>query len=328
MDIDILLQRVCVRSLTVAFALRSFGSSRGVKLVRGVRCRAASKDSWDEGVHFTAPDASNQDWRTFRAHLVAWEHASRRAAERTSQLQRPAYPPFVAGESWAHPLAEPEQGCLLLARQDSMSFFSGAVILLTTHNDATGSVGYVLNKPSPLKVDELQVLGAASGFKEAFGCQRLHLGGPVHVDHVTLLHRFMCIGRSQKIAEGMYMGGLPDAIRMVDCGLAHPSDFQLVLGMSGWAAGQLREEIQAGYWHVISASPDLVLPSPSSPAFAAASPRACSGPSSPAAETADARRPVGAAEASEGQGAAQKGRSAAMQSPMYRRIARLAMRGA
>ncbi len=44
------------------------------------------------------------------------------------------------------------------------------------------------------------------------------------------------------------MGGLPDAIRLVGAGIARPSDFQLVLGMSGWAAGQLRDEIAAGYW--------------------------------------------------------------------------------
>lgn len=37
------------------------------------------------------------------------------------------------------------------------------MILITSHDDAVGSVGYVLNKPSPLRVEELQVLGAASG---------------------------------------------------------------------------------------------------------------------------------------------------------------------
>ncbi len=122
-----------------------------------------------------------------------------------------------------------------------------------------------------------------AGFKEAFGSQRLLLGGPVHLDHVTLLHRYMGIARSHKIAEGMYMGepqrtrtrtcpykasrrcsgctrascirccehgphftervkvhvrillapctgGLPDAIRLINAGIAQPSDFLLVLG--------------------------------------------------------------------------------------------------
>ncbi len=44
-----------------------------------------------------------------------------------------------------------------------------------------------------------------AGFKEAFASERLFLGGPVHLDHVTLLHRFVGV-RSHKIAEGMFMG--------------------------------------------------------------------------------------------------------------------------
>ncbi|KAG2486022.1 hypothetical protein HYH03_015335 [Edaphochlamys debaryana] len=276
---------------------------------------------------------------------------------------RPNYPPFVAGESWAHPLAEPEQGCLLLARQEhaganggSMHFFSGAVILITSHDEAHGTVGYVLNKPSPLLVDELQVLGAATGFKQAFGSQRLHLGGPVHLDHVTLLHRFVGIARSHKITEGIFMGGLPEAIRLVNSGIAQPSDFQLVLGMSGWAAGQLREEIRAGYWHVISASPDLVLPtaaenaaSSSSSCYScsAASPSAAPAPSTSSASAPSASpssssssSPSGAkpkavssnsssvATATAGEGEAGPGKGRPSVSPMYRRIARLAVRGA
>jgi hypothetical protein len=144
------------------------------------------------------PSASlGEDWRAVRAKLVAWEQREQRAADAAVQLKRPTYPQFVAGRasllnaslhslgpsgplalgglrnrnstllsagnSWAHPLLEPEQGCLLLARHEHMSFFSGAVILVTSHEDSVGSVGYVLNKTSPLRVEELQVLGAASG---------------------------------------------------------------------------------------------------------------------------------------------------------------------
>lgn len=89
-------------------------------------------------------------------------------------------------------------------------------------DDAKGSVGFVLNKASPMKVRELQLaaacpgaclLGACSlgllfmryshthalttllcllaGFIETFSSQRLQIGGHVHLDHVTVLHRFM-----------------------------------------------------------------------------------------------------------------------------------------
>lgn len=312
---------------------------------RGSMCARSREDSAADfpssrssSISPTIPSSSH-DWRAFRAQLVAWERHGCNAAKSQSgqqRLQRPRGPALVHGDSWAHPIVEPEPGCLLLARNDDMNFFRESVVLITSHDDAVGSIGYVLNKPSPLTVDELQVLGAASGFKEAFGSQRLLLGGPVHLDHVTLLHRYMGIARSHKIAEGMYMGGLPDAIRLINAGIAQPSDFLLVLGMSGWSAGQLRQEVASGFWHVISASPDLVLPTggaAGSDATAAAATTTAAtaastggeGPTnsrcSPAAEQGSPAAPPSAGPAAPGS----KLRPAP--SPMYRRIARLAVRG-
>ncbi|GLC40891.1 hypothetical protein PLESTB_000011900 [Pleodorina starrii] len=315
---------------------------------RSSQCRSVF-DSSEGGptCRFPTTDITGQDWRAFRAHLVAWEHSSRRAAEQSQQLQRPPYPPLVSGESWAHPLAQPEQGCLLLARKDHMKLFNGAVVLITSHDDSSGTLGYMLNKPSPLLVKDLQVLGAASGFKEAFGNQRLDLGGPVHIDHVTLLHRFVGIRGSQKIADGMFMGGMADAIRLVIAGLLRPSDFQLVLGMSMWGPGQLQRELDDGFWHVVSASPDLVFPdapepattstatttncatsssavSSSSPSSSSSSPSCSSaGAAAPRQQQQQLQRPEGG-----GGGGGGRRRDGGVTSPMYRRIARLAVRGA
>ncbi|GLI68218.1 hypothetical protein VaNZ11_012563 [Volvox africanus] len=214
---------------------------------------------------FPTPEITGQDWRAFRAHLVAWEHSARRAAEGTSRLQRPPYPPLVSGNSWAHPLAEPEAGCLLLARRDDMAGLTGAVILIAIHDNAVGSVGYLLNKSSELCLGDLPLVDPVPGFQEAFGNQRMQIGGEVHQDRVTLLHRFVGIRGSRKIAEGMFMGGLSDAIQLVSGGMLRAQDFTLVLGMCGWRPGQLVAEIAEGWWHVIAASPDLVLPSPAPP---------------------------------------------------------------
>jgi hypothetical protein len=79
--------------------------------------------------------------------------------------------------SWAHLLSHPEPGCLLLAQGGpEMAFFDRAVILITSHSDSRGSVGFVLNKASPLKVSELQLATACPGFMETFGKQRLQIG--------------------------------------------------------------------------------------------------------------------------------------------------------
>ncbi len=76
------------------------------------------------------------DWRAFRAALVAQEAAGgalRRAAEADAQ-QGPGSSAHGATEGWAHPIALPERGCLVLARQPDMGpDFSEAVIFLLDH---------------------------------------------------------------------------------------------------------------------------------------------------------------------------------------------------
>lgn len=80
--------------------------------------------------------SSSHDWRAFRAQLVAWERHGCNAAKSQSgqqRLQRPRGPALVHGDSWAHPIVEPEPGCLLLARNDDMNFFRESVVLITSH---------------------------------------------------------------------------------------------------------------------------------------------------------------------------------------------------
>jgi putative transcriptional regulator len=58
---------------------------------------------------------------------------------------------------WAHELAAPEPGCLLLASPDHFgagakdAHYGQAVILLVQHN-VNGSVGFVLNRPTQFKI--------------------------------------------------------------------------------------------------------------------------------------------------------------------------------
>lgn len=61
-------------------------------------------------------------------------------------------------------------------------------------------------------------------------------------------------------SQGVYYGGLPSAADMVRSGLAAPSDFKLLLGLAGWAPGQLASEVDAGVWHCVAASRSVIMP--------------------------------------------------------------------
>ena len=86
--------------------------------------------------------------------------------------------------------------------------------------------------------------------------------GRIRGPHLILTTGPSCpaLHRSHQVSERLYTGGLPDAIRLVQAGLAQPQDFNLVLGVSNWAPRQLEYELSQGMWHCVAASPDLVLP--------------------------------------------------------------------
>jgi putative AlgH/UPF0301 family transcriptional regulator len=52
-------------------------------------------------------------------------------------------------------LCHMKAGCLLIGRQPGMGVFERAIVLMVEHNDRKGSVGLVLNLPSPLLVNEV-----------------------------------------------------------------------------------------------------------------------------------------------------------------------------
>jgi len=71
--------------------------------------------------------ATASDWRAFRAALVAQE-----AELGADAGQRPA--PLGAPGGWAHPIARPERGCLLLARHADMGpAFDHSVVFMLDH---------------------------------------------------------------------------------------------------------------------------------------------------------------------------------------------------
>lgn len=213
------------------------------------------------------------DWRAVRAKLVSLERSGALDARPPSSAARAPAPRSGGGggamcvsmfspSAWAHELAAPEVGCVLVARQPGLDFFDGAVVLIAAHDDAQGSIGFILNRPSSLRVLDVAApsSSAIASVADVFGAEQLRVGGPVHLDSLTVLHGYGGCQGAQKIVEGVYYGGLPVAASMVRSGLAPPSDFRLLLGLAGWAPGQLSSEIESGVWHCVAASKSIIMP--------------------------------------------------------------------
>lgn len=153
-------------------------------------------------------------------------------------------------------------GLLLAMPQLQDPNFNRSVVLMIEHGDG-GSFGLVVNQPSPIKaVELLESLGMEwKGDPDAV----VWSGGPVSPATGWVLHEpYEGLPAASKLGDGatIHVGpGLalttsPDALRTIAA--APPPRIRLLLGYSGWAAGQLAAEMARGSWLHADADPALI----------------------------------------------------------------------
>ncbi|MFT7592039.1 MAG: putative transcriptional regulator [bacterium] len=122
--------------------------------------------------------------------------------------------------------------------------FARTIVLLTQHNEE-GSFGFVLNNAVDLSIDvALQ--------DDKLPKYSLYQGGPVEIQTLHFLHSLgTIIEPSQEVLSGVWWGA--DFDKALDILRKSPdmiSSFVFFMGYSGWAAGQLEEELQEEAWIV------------------------------------------------------------------------------
>lgn len=191
---------------------------------------------------------ADTDWREFRARLVASTAADRSDGPLDSSEEEP----------WAHPLASPEQGCLLLASPlyflDGQQYFRNAVILIF-HHGPQGSAGLIVNRPTEYQLSEV----TSSGLGLEFNACRLYLGGDVGPSSAHVLHGVHGIQDSIQVLPGLYLGGFEGVKEALSQGVVAPEDLKILTRYCGWGPGQLESEIAKGVWYVAAASKHIPL---------------------------------------------------------------------
>lgn len=137
----------------------------------------------------------------------------------------------------------PRQGRVLISEPLlNDSYFKRSVVLLTEHSE-NGSVGFVLNKPIDLTIQDV-----IKDFPEFD--TKLYVGGPVGKDTVHYIHTLgELIPNSVHVKDNIYWGGDFDRVReLISEGLIQPSQIRFFLGYSGWSPKQLEGEIENNAW--------------------------------------------------------------------------------
>jgi putative transcriptional regulator len=148
---------------------------------------------------------------------------------------------------------KPEKGRLLISEPFLPDpNFERTVVLLCEHNEE-GSFGFVINKPSILKIAE--VMEEASHLDDI-----VFVGGPVQQDTLHFLHRNTSITNAVKIQDDIYWGGdFQSLMTQLNTSVIKPTDIRFYLGYSGWGQGQLESELQEDSWIVCDFVDDTLL---------------------------------------------------------------------
>jgi putative transcriptional regulator len=137
-------------------------------------------------------------------------------------------------------------------------FFHRSVVLLLHHEDE-GSFGFILNRPTGIKVSEIlkgMEVGWA-GRAEAIA----YFGGPVQPQLGTVLFSPVLAESDPEDTATEVIPGVAltqhigDLSRLAE---APPDQFRLILGYAGWGEGQLMQEILRNDWLTAPVSSELI----------------------------------------------------------------------
>lgn len=207
---------------------------------------------------------NSADWRDFRASLYIQEQAAISGSD-PDKNDETAFGFKPLPPKWAHPIAAPENGCILLSTEklDRVRSFERTVVLLLrtgTNRPQEGPFGLVLNRPIGKKMKHMKStnLDLATTFSEC----PLHFGGPLDASMFLLRTKGKPNTQSfQEVIPGLSFGSrknMEEASALVKKGELKPQDFRFFFGYAGWQLDQLTEELESDYWYVAACSANLI----------------------------------------------------------------------
>jgi len=146
--------------------------------------------------------------------------------------------------------------------------FAGTVVYLCEHTEK-GALGLVINKPIDITLKNLFEKVELSLDREDLAGAPVYFGGPVQTERGFVLHEPLGdagddenhYNSSLKIAGGLEMTTSKDVLEALASG-AGPKRVLVTLGYSGWAAGQLEEEMSRNGWINVDAEPGIIFDTP------------------------------------------------------------------
>jgi putative transcriptional regulator len=140
-------------------------------------------------------------------------------------------------------------------------YFSRTLTYICEHNDQ-GALGVVINRPIDMTLSALFDRLSLTLASEDLGKAPVFFGGPVQTDRGFVLHQ--PIGEWQSTLSVQDRVGLTTSKDILES-LGHgsgPEKLLVTLGYSGWAPGQLENEIKQNAWLTVVAKDAVIFDLP------------------------------------------------------------------
>ena len=154
--------------------------------------------------------------------------------------------------------ADVDTPMILVAKRQLKDRIYGASILVARPIGRDQHIGFIVNRPTRVKLGDLFPSHAPSKRVP----DPVFLGGPISSESIFALVQTDKNpgGRSVKLLDNLFAvidGKLVDDVIEKD-----PAHARFVAGLVAWRTGELVEEIRRGAWHVLAADSRLVLRKP------------------------------------------------------------------
>ena len=177
-------------------------------------------------------------------------------------MRRAALAILILCLGWMQPAGaadiDVDRPLLLVATPELYDPLYGAAVLVVTPIGGDEHVGFIVNRPTGTRLENL--------FPEHAPSRKvvdpIYLGGPVEPGVIFALvqHKSSPGVHSIEMAPGLYAayeGAVVEGLIKSD-----PQRARFMAGLVAWRAGELREEIQRGAWYVLEPDAALVMRKP------------------------------------------------------------------
>ena len=157
-------------------------------------------------------------------------------------------------------LNENYKGKLLISSPEIVGdLFDKSIILICEH-DANGTMGFIVNKP--LTDVSLSTIWANLGYEKKsaqLANEHVFIGGPLASNAMFVIHSpdYFIDKKTIKVCEEISVTGTKEITDDIQKGQG-PRKVLFLLGYSGWAPGQLEDEIMRDSWFVSEKIENLI----------------------------------------------------------------------